>query len=73
MNHLWWWGKNLIILCGSLFFLFFGISNLLHSYKVSNPLEFIVFFFSSSLMILISVTGVIYVVFRLLSLRKTPE
>jgi hypothetical protein len=73
VNRLWWWGKILLIFCGSVFFLFFGVGNLLNAYKVSNPLEFIVLFFSSSLMILISVTGVIYVIFQLLSLRKTPE
>lgn len=74
MSALFWWIKMLVILIGSILFLIFGIGNLLSAYYLSNPQEFIVLFFSSSLMILISITGFIYVVFRFAGLvKKTSE
>lgn len=41
-------------------FLLFGIYTLVYAYRLTNPLEFIMTFFSSSLMILISLIGLIY-------------
>jgi pilus assembly protein TadC len=41
-------------------FLLFGIYTLVCAYRLTNPLEFIMAFFSSSLMILISLIGLIY-------------
>lgn len=70
MTALLWWGKNLFILLVSIFFLLFGVGNLVSAYQLGNPHEFILFFFSSSLMILISLTGIIYVFFRVLSVIK---
>jgi hypothetical protein len=60
-----WWGKNIFIALISLFFLFFGIHALIASYKLNNPLEFIMVFFSSCLIILISLVGMIYPAFRI--------
>jgi len=60
-----WWGKNISIALFSLFFLFFGIQALIASYRLNNPLEFIMFFFSSCLIILISLVGIIYPAFRI--------
>ena len=71
-----WWGKHISIALFSLFFLFFGIQALIASYRLSNPLEFIMFFFSSCLIILISIVGVIYPAFRIKKLlmpHKTDD
>ncbi len=58
----WWhvWGRNLAIGFVSLFFFVFGIENLIAAYGLSHPHEFIMVFFSSSLMILISLVGILY-------------
>jgi hypothetical protein len=64
------WGKNIFIALFSLLFLLFGIKSLVTAYSVKNPLEFIMYFFSSNLIILISIVGIIYPAFRMRSLLK---
>ena len=53
-----------------MFFLIFGINALLTAYVLTNPLEFIMYFFSSSLIILISMVGIIYPFFRIRAILK---
>ncbi len=68
-----WWGKMFLIALFSLFFLFFGIENLVGAFHLKNPLEFIMYFFSASLMILVSIVGILYPAFQVhayLSLEK---
>ena len=64
------WGKSVLIGVLSLFFLAFGINALISAYSTKNPLEFIMYFFSSSLIILISMVGIIYPVFRIRAMLK---
>lgn len=45
---------GLIVAC--LFFLWFGIDLLISSYRLNNPFTFVMTFFASNLMILISVS-----------------
>jgi hypothetical protein len=52
--------KPLFIAVASLVFLTMGIDMLVAAYRIENPIYFIMTFFSSSLMILISITGFIY-------------
>lgn len=58
------WIKNIAILLVSLFFLISGINTLLGSFKLNNPQEFLMYFFSASLLILVCIVGIIYFVFR---------
>lgn len=60
MNAFFWWISKLVIGIVSLFFLARGIDVLVHSYSLNNPAEFIMYFFSSSMLILVSAVGVIY-------------
>lgn len=60
MNALLWWGKTLLIGLVSLFFLVKGIDVLIGSYYLDNPLEFVMYFFSSSMLIMVSAVGVYY-------------
>lgn len=64
------WRKNVLIAFLSLFFLAFGVNALISAYSTKNPLEFIMYFFSSSLIILISMVGIIYPVFRIRAILK---
>jgi hypothetical protein len=59
-----WWGKMILIAFLSLFFLLFGIGNLVGAFHLTNPLEFIMYFFSASLMILFSIVGILYPAFQ---------
>ncbi|NQU03590.1 MAG: insulinase family protein, partial [Syntrophaceae bacterium] len=60
MNALLGWGKILLIGLVSFFFLVKGIDVLIGSYSLDNPLEFIMYFFSSSMLIMVSAIGVYY-------------
>ena len=73
MGSRMWWGKNVLIAFLSLFFLVFGINALITAYATKNPLEFIMYFFSSSLIILISIVGIIYPFFRIRTIPKPKK
>jgi hypothetical protein len=47
------WIKNIIVLLLSLLFLMIGVNTLLGSYRINNPIEFVMYFFSASLLILV--------------------
>jgi len=58
------WIKNVAVLFLSLFFLIIGINTFLDSFNLNNPIEFVMYFFSSSLLILVCFVGIIYFVFQ---------
>lgn len=66
MTTFFWWISKLFIGFVSLFFFIRGINVLICSYSLTNPLEFIMYFFSSSMLILISLVGIIYCFFKVL-------
>jgi hypothetical protein len=66
------WIKNVFILLLSSFFLIIGVNTLMGSYSVKNPLEFVMYFFSASLLILVCTVGVIYFISRLF-IKKQPD
>jgi hypothetical protein len=62
-----WWIKNIALVLLSCFFLLFGIMVLISAYKLNDPFNFIMSFFSSNLIILISATllfGFLYRMYR---------
>ena len=59
------WVKNVAVLLLSLLFLIIGVNTLLSSYNIKNPLEFVMYFFSASLLILVCIVGIIYFFSRL--------
>jgi hypothetical protein len=67
------WIKNILVLLLSLFFLIKGINVLTGSFTLKNPLEFMMYFFSSSLLILVCITGVIYFIFRFFPQKPNNE
>ncbi|RJP85101.1 MAG: hypothetical protein C4518_17230 [Desulfobacteraceae bacterium] len=74
-NYLWWIWQTILVLF-SVFFMIFGIEILIKSYTLNNPFYFMMIFFASNLIILISVVliaGFIYRivgVFRLVHQKK---
>lgn len=49
----------------SVLFLLLGIDTLVAAYHLNNPHEFIMYFFASNLMILVSAVGILYACIRL--------
>jgi len=64
------WLKTGIVGCGSLFFLILGIDNLVNAYSSTHPHIFIVLFFASSLIILISLTGMLFSILRIVAVIR---
>jgi hypothetical protein len=61
-----WWVWQLILMIVSVFFLVMGIEIFIHAYRLKNPYHFILSFFASNLIIMISVVilaGIIYRMF----------
>ena len=64
MGSYLWWVKNILIAVMALFFLLFGIETLIGAFNLKNPLEFIMYFFSASLVVLVSLVGILYPAFQ---------
>ena len=69
-----WWIKHVLLIVIGIFFLLFGLQLLLASYGLNDPFLFIMTFFASNLMILISLTLIIGFVMRLIkTLRNSSD
>ena len=73
MNSWFWWVKNAALTLVSLLFLVLGVETLIASYRLNNPLTFIMGFFSASLIILVSAVGVLYPVIQVFGLFKARK
>lgn len=55
-----WWGKIALVALAAMAVLLYGIETLAGAFQLKNPLEFIMLFFSASLVILVSLVGLLY-------------
>jgi hypothetical protein len=60
-----WWAKFIFFAAVSLFFLEFGVEEMIRAYQVNNPHQFLASFFSASFIILISGTLLVAFVWRM--------
>ena len=68
---MFWWLRFILFSALALFFLEFGIEEMIRAYQVKHPVEFLASFFSSSFIILISGTLLVAFVWRMvLRLRE---
>jgi len=65
MNTFFWWISKTFIGIASLFLFIRGFEVLIGSYTLDNPSEFLMYFFSSSMLILMSAVGIIYSFIRI--------
>ena len=73
MNSIYIWIKNIAVLLLSLVFLIIGVNTFMGSFNLNNPMEFVMYFFSSSLLILVCFVGVIYFVFQFVPKKEKDE
>jgi hypothetical protein len=64
-SAVFWWIIQVILTLAGSFFLFFGIHLLIAAYRLKNPVWFIMTFFASNLIILISATILIGIIYRM--------
>jgi len=67
-----WTGQIALLLAGC-FFMFFGIQLLMAAYRLNDPFGFIMTFFASNLIILISGAIVAGFIFRMIKPHKNAE
>ena len=76
MTILLWWVRQAILVAIGIFFLLFGVYLLIAAYHLKNPYAFIMTFFASNLIILISavlVLGFILRMIKVFKLTRIPE
>lgn len=65
INKIWWMKQIVLVILGG-FYLYFGIHLLISSYQMNNPLAFILTFFASNLIILISAALLVGFMYRMI-------
>ena len=75
MEHpLPWWVSQALFTLIALFFILFGINLLYMAYQIDDPFSFILTFFASNLIILISATLLIGFILKMVAtLKRTKE
>jgi len=70
MYNVFWWIRQVFLVLAGCFFLAFGIHVLLITYQLKDPFNFIMTFFASNLIILISATLVLGFIIRMVKAYK---
>ncbi len=73
-NPIPWWATQVVLALIAVFFVLFGINLLYMAYQITEPFSFIMTFFASNLIILISVTLLFgFIVKIVTTLKKTKK
>lgn len=70
MYGLLWWIRQIILTSAGCFFLLFGIHVLIGAYAQNDPYSFVLTFFASNLIILISATLILGFVLRMIRVYR---
>ena len=62
-----WWAKQILLIALGSFYLYFGVHLLIASYQLNNPFIFLLTFFASNFIILISAALLIGFIYRILT------
>jgi hypothetical protein len=65
--------RQIILISVSAFFLYFGIRLLISAYELSDPFTFLVTFFASNFIILISGTLIVGFVYRMITVYRLSK
>ena len=65
MSIIFWWIRQVVLIVIGAFFLYYGIHLLISSYSLKDPFVFIMTFFASNFIILISATLVFGFAYRM--------
>ena len=73
MANLFWWIKHIALLLAGGFFLLFGINLLISAYQLNDPFSFVMTFFASNFIILISAALLFGFVMRIIAHKNTND
>jgi hypothetical protein len=67
MTNFIWWIRQIVLMSVSAFFLYFGIRLLISAYQLNDPFTFLMTFFASNFIILISAALMIGFAYRMIT------
>jgi hypothetical protein len=67
MTELLWWVRHILLAVAGLFFMGFGVLLLIAAYGLKDPFHFVMTFFASNLIILISAALLVGFIFRMVA------
>jgi hypothetical protein len=70
MYRIFWWLRQSLLVLAGCFFLTFGIHVLIAAYKLKDPYSFIMAFFASNFIILISATLILGFILRMIKVYR---
>ena len=73
MVNLFWWLRQVVLISVGAFFLYYGFQLLISSYGLSDPYTFIMTFFASNFIILISATLIIGFAYRMVRVYRQSK
>ena len=73
MSIIFWWIRQIVLILLGSFFLYYGIELLISSYNLDDPYTFIMTFFASNFIILISAALVIGFAYRMLAAYRQSK
>ena len=74
MSIIFWWIRQVVLILIGAFFLYYGVQLLISSYDLKDPFIFIMTFFASNFIILISATLVFGFTYRIImALRQSKK
>jgi len=76
MWRIFWWVRHVVLVLAGAFFLYYGIELLIFAYQLKEPHTFLMTFFASNLIILISaalIVGFAYRMVRVYRQLKKPD
>ena len=73
MSGIFWWIRQTILILLSSFFLYYGIELLISSYGLNDPYTFIMTFFASNFIILISAALIIGFTYRMVIVYRNSK
>jgi hypothetical protein len=73
MSGIFWWIRQVILTLVGCFFLLFGVHVLIAAYQLEDPSWFIMTFFASNFIILISAALLVGFIFRMITALRKPK
>jgi hypothetical protein len=73
MSGIIWWLRQIILILLGLFFLYYGVELLISSYGLKDPYTFLMTFFASNFIILISATLIFSFAYRMVAVYRQSK
>jgi len=73
MSETYWWIRQIILVAIGAFYLYFGIQVLISAYSLNDPFSFVLTFFASNFIILISAALLVGFVYRMVTYYRQSK